>query len=58
MPYHNSGLGCFLDRNTVFDKSDYYKVISTYQSSVIFGHLARYLHAKHIFPTYLKGTTM
>jgi len=29
-----------LDRNTIFDKSNFYKVFSIYQSSVIFGFLA------------------
>jgi len=31
-----------MDRNTIFDKSDFYKVLSMYQSSTIFGLLARY----------------
>ena len=30
IPYHKSGLSFILDRNTIFDKSDFYKVISIY----------------------------
>jgi hypothetical protein len=26
--YHKSGISCVLDRNAVFDKSDFYKVVS------------------------------
>ena len=40
--YHKSDLTCFLDSNTVFDKSDFYKIVSIDQRSVIFGLLARY----------------
>jgi hypothetical protein len=39
--YHKSGISCVLKRNTVFDKSDFYKILSLHQSSVIFGLLAR-----------------
>jgi hypothetical protein len=30
IPYHNLGLSWVLDRNTVFDKSDFYKIVSIY----------------------------
>jgi hypothetical protein len=35
-----------MDRNTIFDKSDFYKVVSIYPSSVIFGVLTRYLYSR------------
>ena len=38
--YHNSGTSFILYINTVFDKSDFYKIVSIYQSLLIFGLLA------------------